>query len=124
MWVLLTVRGGKMEELALKIGERIRELRTKKGFTQEKLAEETTLSYTYIGKVERGEKNITLESLVKIMKAIDITLGEFFTLIDPKVDTENSTLKDLIDLLKERNIEEQEGILKIVKSITKMVDKR
>ena len=52
------------------VGQRIRELREKKGWSQEKLAEHADLDRTYIGRIERGEKNIGLENLVKIARAL------------------------------------------------------
>lgn len=52
------------------VGQRIRELREKKGWSQEKLAEHADLDRTYIGRIERGEKNIGLENLVKIAAAL------------------------------------------------------
>lgn len=45
-----------MENLAIKIGERIRELRNLKGMNQEELAYRIDKHYTFIGKIERGEK--------------------------------------------------------------------
>ena len=53
-----------------KVGRRIKELRQKKGWSQEKLAEEAGLHRTYIGQVERGEKSIGLENLFRIASAL------------------------------------------------------
>ncbi|WP_152679707.1 helix-turn-helix domain-containing protein, partial [Paenibacillus sp. IHB B 3415] len=47
------------------VGSRIRELRKAKGWTQEQLAEAASLHYSYIGGVERGDRNISLETLEK-----------------------------------------------------------
>ena len=52
------------------VGLRIRKLREDKGWSQEKLAEKADLHRTYIGQVERGEKNIGIENLVRIAQAI------------------------------------------------------
>ena len=46
--------------------------------SQEKLAEKTNLNRNYIGEIERAEKNITLETLEKIAKALDLRVGELF----------------------------------------------
>ena len=56
----------------LKFGERVREERTKRGLSQEQLAELAGVHRTYIGMIERAEKNITLESIVKVAKALDL----------------------------------------------------
>ncbi|MFO7675682.1 MAG: helix-turn-helix transcriptional regulator [bacterium] len=58
------------------VGQRIRELREKKGWSQEKLAEEADLHRTYIGQVERGEKNIGVENLVRIAAALGSTAAD------------------------------------------------
>ena len=47
-----------MEELSRKIGDLIRQLRKEKGLSQEDLAYNSGLHYTYVGKVERGEKKV------------------------------------------------------------------
>ena len=58
-----------MSDIAKIIGQRIRNYRTQKGLSQEKLAELAGCHPTYIGQLERGEKNATLESVEKIAKA-------------------------------------------------------
>ncbi len=55
-------------------GKNIRQLRLKQGFSQEKLAERAELHRTYIGAVERGERNITLVNAEKIAKALNADL--------------------------------------------------
>jgi len=57
-------------------GNRIRELRSVKGITQEDLAEQSGLSRQYIGDVERGARNISLVNIEKIAGAFDISLSE------------------------------------------------
>ena len=62
-----------------KIGKRIRELRDFKKISQEKLAELADLDRTYISSVEKGKRNISIENIEKIVKALGFTLQEFFT---------------------------------------------
>lgn len=57
-------------------GKRVREERLKQNLSQEKLAELAELHRTYIGMIERGEKNITLENIEKIAKALGIQLDK------------------------------------------------
>ena len=57
-----------------KTGARIRGLRKKKGWSQEKLALEANLHRAYIGQIERGEKNIGLKNLEKIAKTLGLKL--------------------------------------------------
>lgn len=60
------------------VGKRIRQIRKEYKISQEKLGELAQLQSTYIGGVERGERNISLETLEKIIKALDITYSDFF----------------------------------------------
>ena len=60
-------------------GKRVRELRNSKGFSQESLADAANLHRTYIGSIERGEQNISIDNIAKIAKALKISLAELFT---------------------------------------------
>jgi transcriptional regulator with XRE-family HTH domain len=62
-----------------RFGQRIKELRRQKGMTQEQLADKAHLHNTYIGSVERGEKNISMINIEKIVKALGVSLSEFFS---------------------------------------------
>ena len=59
-----------------KFGERVRELRTQNGLSQEQLAFKADLHRTYIGMIERAEKNITLVNIEKIASALDMPIHE------------------------------------------------
>ncbi len=63
------------KDIKKQVGDRVRELREEKGWSQEKLAEKANLHRTYIGQVERGEKNIGIENLVRIAKAVGVPLS-------------------------------------------------
>ena len=60
----------------IKFGERVRELRTLKGLSQEQLAHIADVHRTYIGMIERAEKNITLITIEKIVKALNVPITE------------------------------------------------
>ncbi len=59
-----------------KLGNKIRLLRHQKQLTQEQLAEITDLHRTYIGGIERGERNVSLLNLIRIAKALNISLSK------------------------------------------------
>ncbi|MEO5645880.1 MAG: helix-turn-helix transcriptional regulator [Candidatus Paceibacterota bacterium] len=65
--------------IVLTLSKRVRELRDNKGISQERLGEIAGLHRTYIGMIERAEKNITLVNLEKIAKALGVKAS---TLID------------------------------------------
>ncbi len=65
-------------EIKIKFGKRLRELRLAKGLSQEDLAFNCSLDRTYIGGIERGERNISLINIHKIAAALNISPKEFF----------------------------------------------
>ena len=67
-----------MDTLSKSIGSRIRTYRMQQGLTQEQLAEKANMHNTYVGQVERGEKNLTIVSLERILNALDVSFPEFF----------------------------------------------
>jgi len=66
----------KKKQILIRFGERVKEERRKKGLSQERLAEIAGVHRTYIGMIERGEKNITLENIEKIAKALGKEPGD------------------------------------------------
>lgn len=62
----------------IKLGKKIRDLRKEKGFSQESFAYEVGLDRTYMGSVERGERNIAALNLIKIAKTLKVEIGELF----------------------------------------------
>jgi transcriptional regulator with XRE-family HTH domain len=57
-------------QVVVSFGKRVREMREKLDYSQEELGAKAKLHRTYIGMIERGEKNITLENIEKIAKAL------------------------------------------------------
>lgn len=64
------------QNILIKFGERVREIRKEKGLSQEELAHKADLHRTYIGMIERAEKNITLINIEKIAKALEVNIKE------------------------------------------------
>ena len=77
MAILNIIRKMKTVILA-QFGEKLRQERIRLGMSQEELAARAGVHRTYIGMIERAEKNITLENIEKVCKALNITLGDFF----------------------------------------------
>ena len=67
-----------MEKARKELGKKIREIRKIKGLTQEELGEKANLNYKFVGELERGKVNVSLDSLVRISKALEIYIGDLF----------------------------------------------
>lgn len=61
-----------------KFGQKVRAERTELGLSQEALASRAGVHRTYIGMIERGEKNITLENIERVAKALNLKLSDLF----------------------------------------------
>lgn len=64
------------KQILIKFGERVREKRLEQGLSQEELAVKAGVHRTYIGMIERAEKNITLSNVEKVAKALDISITD------------------------------------------------
>ena len=69
----------KKTELLINFGKKAREERLKRGFSQEEFAGKVGVHRTYIGMIERGEKNITLTNIKKIADALDVEINQLLT---------------------------------------------
>jgi len=65
-------------DVLIKFGKKVREERIKLDLSQEELASRAGVHRTYIGMIERAEKNITLENIQKVCKALNLKIGDFF----------------------------------------------
>ena len=63
-------------DILIKFGKRVRERRVALGLSQEELASRAGVHRTYIGMIERAEKNITLENIEKISKALNLPIDD------------------------------------------------
>ncbi|MBA3305510.1 MAG: helix-turn-helix transcriptional regulator [Thermoleophilaceae bacterium] len=69
-------------ELARRMGALLRRLRDDLSLSQEALADRAGLHATYVGNVERGEKNITVVTLARVLDALGLTLAQFFARLE------------------------------------------
>jgi len=67
-----------MVSIKLRFGKRLRELRERKGISQEHLAKLASLNRTYISKIERGERNVSIETAARLASALGVELKELF----------------------------------------------
>lgn len=61
----------------MEFGSRVRARRVAKDWTQERLAEETGMHFTYVSSLERGERNVSLRNILRLAGALDADAGEF-----------------------------------------------
>ncbi len=103
-----------MSEIAKIVGQRIRNYRTQLGLSQEKLAEMSGCHPTYIGQLERGEKNATLESIEKISAPLNVSLSKLFEKLDEKTSGERNIPLECYEFLSAKSQEEQEQLYRIL----------
>ena len=103
-----------MSEIAKTVGQRIRNYRTQLGYSQEKLAELSGCHPTYIGQLERGEKNATLESVEKISSALGVTLSKLFEMIGDTDSDAKDIPRQCYEFIAAKTPNEQEQIYKIL----------
>ena len=77
-----------MENILQNINNQIRDLRIAKKITQQELTERTNLSVPYISQIENNHRNISLETFVKIVDALEVSLSDFFLPYSVPQDTE------------------------------------
>lgn len=112
-----------MSEIAKTVGQRIRNYRTQLGYSQEKLAELSGCHPTYIGQLERGEKNATLESVEKISNALGVTLSKLFEMIGDTDSDAKDIPRQCYEFIAEKTPNEQEQIYKILIEMDKYKNK-
>ena len=76
-----------MQEILLALGQRVRELRKRKGFSQEGFADLAGVHRTWMGAVERGERNLSFHNLVLISKALGITLSRLLSGVEKRAQS-------------------------------------
>lgn len=76
-------------------GLRIREIRVMRNMTQQELADKCDLSLPFINLIENNKRMVSLETLIKLLSALDVSLSDFFK----EYSVENKELSKLIELL-------------------------
>ena len=66
------------------LGQRIRELRTEQGYSQEGFADKCGVHRTFMGTVERGESNLSFQNIAKVATTLGVPLSELFAGLESK----------------------------------------
>lgn len=83
-----------MGQLQIVLGSRIRELRSKAGFSQESFADHCRLHRTYMGGIERGERNVTIQTVLTVATGLGISLSELLSGIERLVEPQSKDRKN------------------------------
>jgi len=97
------------------LGSRIREERLSLNLTQETLAEDVNISVSYMGQIERGERSLSLDTLVKLTRRLGVTV-DYLLQDTVKVDNENALrqLSNLIDGRSQKQIQMALDMIKVL----------
>ncbi|MBE5872834.1 MAG: helix-turn-helix transcriptional regulator [Lachnospiraceae bacterium] len=107
-----------MSEIATIVGQRLRLRRQELGYSQELTSEKAGLHPTYIGQVERGEKNATIESIEKICIALDFPMENLFNKIIATTPKQQTAQK-CYDLIINQPQADQENLYILLEDIIK-----
>lgn len=86
------------------LGSQIRDLRIARGMTQQELAEKSELSLPFINLIENNKRNVSLETLIKLLATLDTSLSDFFL---PFNSQQEDTLKILLTLIQQSHDKEK-----------------
>ena len=75
-----------MQDLQVILGKRIREFRSKTGFSQESFADHCGLHRTYMGGIERGERNLTIQTVLTVSRGLGLTMSALLSGIEKRLD--------------------------------------
>jgi transcriptional regulator with XRE-family HTH domain len=107
-----------MTDVLKLVGSRIREIRKEKGLSQEQVGEAADFHYSYIGRIERGEKNISLLTLSRIADALGVGVHQFFSYvhgIEEEMTEKEKEIREILILLigqNPTNLSKAKNILK------------
>lgn len=107
-----------MDDILENISNQIRDLRVAKQITQQELAEKTNLSVPYISQIENNHRKISLDTFIKIVNALEISLSDFFL---PYSVIQDEDITQLI--LKIQKNPQNKSIAKKVVEIIDLMDK-
>ena len=98
-----------------KLGERIREERLRLKLTQSTLAEAIDISDTYMGAIERGERSLTLDTLVRLVNRLGVTVD--YMLADSVFDSDPNILAQFRQITDHQPLERKQLAIKVLRTI-------
>ena len=112
-----------MLNVSEQVGIKVKEYRLRSGFTQEDLAFNAGIHVSFVSEIERGLKKPSIESLEKLLSALNVSFKEFFDFeIDVKTLKDNTILEKIVNELQHRSEREVELIYNLMKQILAFED--
>jgi len=108
-----------VEDVKKIIGDRIRQLRKERKLSQEELGDKSDLHYTHIGAIERGEKNWSIDTLVKVAGGLNVTVNDLLVLPLKPGDVKNLK-KNVIEAINESSPEALKVYADMVRGVRTM----
>jgi len=103
-----------------RLGDRIREERLRLHLTQSALAEAVDISDTYMGAIERGERSLTLDTLVRLVNRLGVTID--FLLNDYVIDCDSNIIDQFKQIIEEQPLERKQMAIDVLKTIFSHLD--
>ena len=97
------------------IGARIKEIRNRKGLTQEQLSEKMEINPKYLSSIERGNENPTLNTLIRLSESLEVDLSEIFSFIQIEDPGERKSM--ITSLLDQADNEQMKLAFKVLSAI-------
>lgn len=104
-----------------RLGERIREERLKRNLTQAQLAEAVDISDTYMGAIERGERSLTLDTLVRLVNRLGVTVD--YLLVDSVTNNDENVVNQFRQIIDNQPAERKQMALGVLRVIFSYFDK-
>ena len=98
-----------------KLGERIRQERRRLNLTQAQLAEDIDISDTYMGAIERGERSLTLDTLVRLVNRLGVTVD--YMLSDSVTDTDSNIMEQFKQIINGQPLERKQMAVSVLRTI-------
>lgn len=98
-----------------RLGKRIREERRRLNLTQAQLAEEIDISDTYMGSIERGERSLTLDTLVRLVNRLGVTVD--YLLCDSVTNTDSNILEQFKQIIDCQPLERKQLAVNVLRTI-------
>ena len=97
------------------LGARVKTKRLENNMTQEQLAEAVDISAVYVGQIERGDRHMTIDTLVKIANVLQVSIEEL--LRDSTNKNINARLSELVNIAKKLDIADIDKVIDVIKAM-------